>query len=132
MYLHPHALPSAWLPRLGRYFNIGEQYTWRFKHNLFEQYNSDLISVVSYLPHTRSIVTCDPQAIAFIVKERRKFIKPLGMYQPLAMFGPNVGVTEGSEWTRHRKIVASSNLLEVSRQPAVERELHTSSAFKRD
>ena len=95
------------------YFNIGEQYTWRYKHGLFKAYNSDLISIVSYIPHTRSIVTCDPEAIKFIVAERKKFIKPLGMYAPLAMYGPNVGVSEGAEWVRHKRIVASSNLLEV-------------------
>jgi hypothetical protein len=110
---HPHVLFSQVLPRLGRFFNIGEQYTWRYKHDLFSQFNSDLVSIVSYVPHTRSIVTCDPEAIAFIVKERKKFPKPLGMYAALAMYGPNVGVTEGSEWTRHRRIVAGSNLLEV-------------------
>ena len=73
-----------------------------------------MISVVSYVPHTRSIITCDPEAIKFIVAERKKFMKPLGMYAPLAMYGPNVGVSEGAEWVRHKRIVASSNLLEVS------------------
>lgn len=113
IYLHPHALFSALLPRWSVYFNIGEQYTWRYKHDLFEKYNSDLISVVSYVPQTRSIITCDPEAIKVLVAERKKFMKPLGMYAPLAMYGPNVGVSEGAEWVRHKKIVASSNLLEV-------------------
>ena len=40
------------------------------------------------------------------------------MYGPLAMYGPNVGVSEGSEWIRHKKIVASSNLLENINQLA--------------
>jgi hypothetical protein len=114
LYIHPQFLLSALLPRLSRYFNLGEQFTWRYKYDLFSRFNSDLISVVSILPPARSLVTCDPETIAFIVKERKKFVKPLAMYQPLAMFGPNVGVTEGSEWTRHRRIVSSSNLLEVS------------------
>lgn len=113
IYFHPHVLFSQILPRLGRFFNIGEQYTWRYKHDLFSQFNSDLISFVSHVPQARTLVTCDPETIAFIVKDRKKFVKPLGMYGPLAMFGPNVGVTEGSEWTRHRRIVAGSNLLEV-------------------
>lgn len=125
IYFHPHALFSAVLPRLSSYFNIGEQYTWRYKHDLFQRFNSDLISVVSYSPQTRSIITCDPEAIKFIVAERKKFMKPLGMYAPLAMFGQNVGVSEGAEWVRHKKIVASSNLLEVScRCPSSQRQAH--------
>ena len=116
--IHPHALVSTWLPRLGPLINIGEQYTWRYKHSLFQKYNSDLISIVSYVPQTRSIVTSDPDAIKAIVGDRKRFIKPLAMYGPLAMFGPNVGVTEGAEWVRHKKIIASSNLLEVSAKPS--------------
>lgn len=111
--LHPHAIIAAWLPRLGSYLNIGEQYTWRLKHTIFAKHDSDLLSIVSYIPHTRSIVTCDVEAIKHLTSDRRKHVKPLGMYEPLAMFGPNVGVTEGAEWVRHKKIVASSNLLEV-------------------
>lgn len=34
------------------------------------------------------------------------------MYGPLAMYGPNVGVSEGAEYQRHKRIVASSNLHE--------------------
>ena len=111
--LHPHAIIAAWLPRLGSYLNIGEQYTWRLKHTIFAKHDSDLLSIVSYIPHTRSIVTCDVEAIKHLTSDRKKYVKPLGMYEPLAMFGPNVGVTEEAEWVRHKKIVASSNLLEV-------------------
>lgn len=113
MLVHPHVILAALLPRFGPLVNLGEQYSWRHKHALFKRYNSDLISVVSYIPHTRTIITCDPEAIRFLVAERKKFVKPLAMYAPLAMYGQNVGVSEGSEWVRHKRIVASSNLLEV-------------------
>ena len=110
--IHPLFLVSAVLPRLSRYFNIGEQYLWRYKHDLFKQYNSDVISLVSFFPQSRTVIVCNPEAIKVIVADRKTFAKPLGLYGPLAIYGPNVGVSEGSEYIRHRKIVASSNLLE--------------------
>lgn len=125
MLVHPHVILAALLPRFGPLVNLGEQYSWRHKHALFERYNSDLISVVSYIPHTRTIITCDPEAIRFLVAERKKFVKPLAMYAPLAMYGQNVGVSEGSEWVRHKRIVASSNLLENMNHLAWENTMKT-------
>ena len=41
-------------------------------------------------------------------------MKPLGIYQALGMFGMNVGIVEGQDWTRHRRIVAGPSFAEVS------------------
>jgi cytochrome P450 len=77
------------------------------------------------LPLVKTILVADPEAIRYIVAERKKFVKPLLMYGPLAMYGPNVGVSEGTEYQRHKKIVASSNLLENINELAWEHSMKT-------
>jgi cytochrome P450 len=74
--------------------------------------------MVSMVPPMRTFVVSDAAAIKYIVNERQRFMKPLAIYAALGMFGMNVGITEGKEWTRHRKIVAGPAFAEVRRRPA--------------
>lgn len=63
----------------------------------------------------RTFVVSDATAIKFITNERIRFMKPLAIYAALGMYGMNVGITEGKEWIRHRKIVAGPAFAEVCR-----------------
>lgn len=51
--------------------------------------------------------TADPTATAAIVQRIRDFEVPKSMGTVLGRFGPNVLTTNGDQWARHRKIVAS-------------------------
>ena len=73
-----------------------------------------MLSTVSFFPPARTFLVSDSSAIKYITKERWKFMKPLGIYQALGMFGMNVGIVEGQDWTRHRRIVAGPSFAEVS------------------
>lgn len=73
----------------------------------------DVVSTVSMFPNIRTFVVSDVEAIKFITKERTKFMKPLSIYAALGMYGMNVGITEGSDWTRHRRIVAGPVLADT-------------------
>lgn len=74
----------------------------------------EILSTVSFFPPGRTFVVSDADAIKYITKERWRFMKPLSIYKALGMFGMNVGITEGADWTRHRRIVAGPTFAEVS------------------
>jgi cytochrome P450 len=78
----------------------------------------DILSTVSIIPPARTFVVSDADAIKFIAKERYRFMKPLAIYAALGMFGMNVGITEGSDWTRHRRIVAGPTFAETTNRRA--------------
>lgn len=74
---------------------------------------SDIISIVSVVPPARSFIISDAAAIKHIAQDRQTFVKPLEIYQALALFGPNVGIVEGRDWYRHKKIIMASRFNEV-------------------
>lgn len=146
--MHPHSLYALLLPRLP-FVNLGVQYAWQTKRDcpfrsmtcfipLASSYSSflassvykdsqglDLASTVSAFPGLRTFVLSDVEAIKFITKERIRFMKPLAIYAALGMFGMNVGITEGSDWTRHRRIVAGPVLADTLNKRAWEETCRT-------
>lgn len=46
------------------------------------------------------------EATSQIACRRNDFVKPVEIYAIVDIFGPSILTTEGSEWKRHRKIVA--------------------------
>lgn len=76
-------------------------------------------------PNIRTFVVSDSDAIKFITKERLKFMKPLSIYAALGMYGLNVGITEGSDWTRHRRIVAGPVLADTLNKRAWDETIRT-------
>ena len=74
----------------------------------------EILSMVSFFPPSQMYLVSDADAIKYIVKERWRFMKPLSIYKALGMFGMNVGITEGADWTRHRRIVTGPTFAEVS------------------
>lgn len=73
----------------------------------------DILSTVSLIPPGRTFVVADAEAIKYITKERHAFMKPLAIYAALGMYGMNVGITEGEDWTRHRRIVTGPTFAQV-------------------
>ncbi|KAL4744326.1 hypothetical protein BDW72DRAFT_212824 [Aspergillus terricola var. indicus] len=53
------------------------------------------------------IYICDAEATTNILARRSDFVRPLELYTLLNIFGPNVATTAGSDWQRHRKILAA-------------------------
>lgn len=51
--------------------------------------------------------TADPKVVEDIVLRIRDFVVPESMGAVLGRFGPNVLTTNGDQWARHRKVVAS-------------------------
>ncbi|GAA99649.1 uncharacterized protein L969DRAFT_86923 [Mixia osmundae IAM 14324] len=111
--IHPHHLFSMLVPRMS-YINLGEQYTWRYKMDLYWKDKPAIAAISSAMPMRRSIVISDAQAVKAIANDRISFVKPVSLYAALALFGPNVGVVEGAEWRRHRKIVVGPNFQETT------------------
>lgn len=74
-----------------------------FKHRK----DGSVCSIISALPPARALSLADPEAIKQVTSSKGAFVKPLWMYQPLMLYGRNVGVLDGEEWRRHRKIVTA-------------------------
>ncbi|KAL3473124.1 cytochrome P450 [Aspergillus californicus] len=53
------------------------------------------------------VYICDAEAIIDIIARRADFVRPIELYAPFNVFGPNILTTEGADWQRHRKIVAA-------------------------
>ncbi|TFY53671.1 hypothetical protein EVJ58_g9325 [Rhodofomes roseus] len=86
------------------YFNVFTR-----KHRDFEEFDSDIVSSVSWFPTpSRLLMLADATAIKEVTSDRVRFTKPLAVYKILMFYGSNVVVTEGDEWKRHRKISAPS------------------------
>ncbi|KJZ76390.1 hypothetical protein HIM_04119 [Hirsutella minnesotensis 3608] len=70
-------------------------------------------------PTRNQIVTCYSPAVHQVCRDNNKWTVPETQSQVFAFFGPNVTSTQGVEWQRHRKIVASAfnerNMSEVWR-----------------
>ncbi|KAI0732805.1 cytochrome P450, partial [Fomitopsis betulina] len=91
------------------YFSAGYFSLFTRKHRDFEEFDSDVVSSVSWFPTPgRVLMLADAAAIKEVTSDRVKFSKPLAMYKILMFYGSNVVVTEGEEWKRHRKISAPS------------------------
>ncbi|KAE8166920.1 cytochrome P450 [Aspergillus tamarii] len=58
-------------------------------------------------PNEVFVYICDAEAITDIIARRADFVRPIELFTLLNVFGPNVATTEGADWQRHRKIVAS-------------------------
>ncbi|KAJ9113869.1 hypothetical protein QFC19_000062 [Naganishia cerealis] len=88
-YLIPSGIP---------YVNDHIGWQWRRKRT----YNRTTYSVSS------------PRACKILNADRRRFQKPVKLYEILKVFGSNVVVTEGEEWRRHRKRHSVAHLLTPS------------------
>lgn len=65
-------------------------------------------SLISVYPPARALLLADPDAIKFVTSSptsRSSFVKPLWINRPLMLYGRNVGVLDGEQWRRHRRIV---------------------------
>ncbi|KAI5475828.1 hypothetical protein MNV49_000792 [Pseudohyphozyma bogoriensis] len=106
IFIYPHSF-FALLPRFPG-FNIGNQYLRRYRHKLFSSRGtSDVLLLVSFFPPVRAIQIADPVAIKHIVADRMLYQKPPHIYRALNVYGPNVVVTEGDDWRRHKRIITS-------------------------
>ncbi|KAI5452820.1 hypothetical protein NCC49_000565 [Naganishia albida] len=85
--------------------HIGWQ--WRKKRELYQNLGTSILSTVSFIDSRTTYSVSSPEACRILNSDRRKFQKPVQLYNILKVFGSNVVVTEGEEWRRHRKIVAA-------------------------
>lgn len=103
-------------------------HVWRTKFDLFTRQNSSVLVYRSMLPSPDvQCIVADADAAKALFTDRRSFGKPIqGQslqsaldtlvaeivefedYEILKFFGPNVVVTEGEEWRRHRKLTGPS------------------------
>lgn len=74
----------------------------------YAKYGADIITLTSFFSPTPEFSVANARAIRRLNLDRQTFRKPTWMYSMLAFFGPNLVVTEGDDWKRHRKIVQSS------------------------
>lgn len=76
---------------------------WASKGKLHrEELKSDLWWTVG--PGGPGLWVSDADVLSQITHRWKDFPKPVGPYESLEIFGPNVVTTEGADWQRHRKI----------------------------
>ena len=76
---------------------------------LFARQNSSVLVYRSMIPSPDvQCIVADADAAKAVFTDRRAFGKPIQDYEILKFFGPNVVVTEGEEWRRHRKLTGPS------------------------
>ncbi|KAL4940854.1 cytochrome P450 [Aspergillus oleicola] len=89
----------------GRVNHYGRR-TWRFMDKAQSHLRmGDAWAVVT--PSEVFVYICDAEATTDILARRSDFVRPLELYTLLNVFGPNVATTAGSNWQRHRKILAA-------------------------
>ncbi|EJD42213.1 cytochrome P450 [Auricularia subglabra TFB-10046 SS5] len=96
------------MPKTIRGVIMRRGWPWTNKYNLFKDAGRDVISMTSFLPARATYHTCDQKAIFQMTTSRaNKWLKPLAeFYAPSLAFGPNLVVSEGSDWKRMRKPVS--------------------------
>jgi cytochrome P450 len=50
---------------------------------------------------------CNAETLADMFARKTEFTRPTEMLEMLNVFGPNLGIPEGQQWQRHRKITAT-------------------------
>ena len=82
---------------------------WEFheKRMPFDQFAGENRSFILLGLSQFELWTADPQAVQDIVLRIRDFLVPESVGYALGRFGPNVLTTNGEQWARHRKVVAS-------------------------
>ncbi|KZP12182.1 cytochrome P450 [Athelia psychrophila] len=86
---------------------LGENSAMINKHSVYEKCGSDVLTVISALPHSATqILVADADIIKEITSYRHRFPKPIEQYKVLTFFGGNIVASEGEEWKKFRKIAA--------------------------
>ncbi|KAK4700935.1 hypothetical protein P7C70_g5303, partial [Phenoliferia sp. Uapishka_3] len=68
-----------------------------------------VVTFIGVLPQLGSqVVVADAEGAKAVFLNKRQFGKPIEDYGVLKFFGPNVVVTEGEEWRRHRRLTGPS------------------------
>ncbi|GAA5961891.1 hypothetical protein JCM3765_006426 [Sporobolomyces pararoseus] len=89
--------------------NLGIGKVWSLHTDLYRKYNSNILVVPSLFPPVVTILVADAQAINQVNNDHQHFTKDSISNGSIAkLFGPSVLTLEGSEWRRHRKVVASA------------------------
>jgi cytochrome P450 len=71
---------------------------------VYKQLNTSIVSTVAFLDNRTTYSVSSPRACRILNADRKRFQKPVALYEILKVFGSNVVVTEGEEWRRHRKV----------------------------
>jgi cytochrome P450 len=82
---------------------------WEFheKKRPFDQFTSENRTFILLGLSHFELWTADPQAVQDIILRTQDFLVPDSIGYALGKFGPNVLTSNGEQWARHRKVVAS-------------------------
>lgn len=90
---------------------------------VYQNLGTSILSTVSFIDNRTTYSVSSPEACRILNSDRRKFQKPVQLYEILKVFGSNVVVTEGEEWRRHRKVFSahstSRRSLNLDRLPQI-------------
>ncbi|PFH49572.1 hypothetical protein AMATHDRAFT_194702 [Amanita thiersii Skay4041] len=78
------------------------------KFSQYSEYGSTCLSSVIFWRAIPTYFVADADAVKFINNERHLFEKDVEAYEPLNIYGYNIGSVAGSEWKRHRSIVKNA------------------------
>ncbi|KAI5480046.1 hypothetical protein MNV49_002011 [Pseudohyphozyma bogoriensis] len=89
--------------------NLQNPTIWRLKADVYKRFNSTVVVIPSLFPPKLTYLLSDPEAFDRVNTDKVNFEKTTLFNHPLVyMFGDNLANTDGEDWRRQRKIVASS------------------------
>lgn len=84
---------------------------------VYQNLGTSILSTVSFIDNRTTYSVSSPEACRILNADRRKFQKPVQLYEILKVFGSNVVVTEGEEWRRHRKVSPGFSVVPYNTYP---------------
>ncbi|KIK06373.1 hypothetical protein K443DRAFT_674356 [Laccaria amethystina LaAM-08-1] len=102
---YPLDLPGAVIPTLS--WNPGLAATWLWRHTLYQRFQNENFSIVSFLAGPPAIYTSNLDVARQVAVGGHKvpFVKPERASQALLLWGMNLIAADGQVWRKHRRVM---------------------------
>ncbi|KAJ7249522.1 cytochrome P450 [Mycena haematopus] len=87
------------------FWNPGLSWQWRWRGQIYSKYRVQTMSAIPYLSGSPSIYTSSMEVARQVVSVKGQFEKPEETSLLMLLWGRNLFTENGSEWSRHRRIM---------------------------
>ncbi|KAJ6473258.1 cytochrome P450 [Mycena sanguinolenta] len=87
------------------FWNPGLSWQWQWRGQVYSKYGVQTMAVIPYLSGSPSIYTSSMEVARQIVSVKGQFEKPEEVSLLMLLWGRNLFTENGSEWSRHRRIM---------------------------
>ncbi|PFH48659.1 hypothetical protein AMATHDRAFT_49320 [Amanita thiersii Skay4041] len=96
-------LPTTW-------WNPGLLFTWKWRNWLYQNFENETISVVSFITGIPALYTSNLEVARQVVGggANSSFIKNEAVNKPFTPWGVNLSAAEGELWRKHRRILGAA------------------------